>query len=203
MVLWGFPKSNKQQEREVAVILNESVPMVSLQFSFTNPEVIPVLVRHRSNETTEDRVVRTSHASGRLVIEPTEKCSVATVSVGIESAGYELVDAFHQERIDPKDPTGRRRYHTVRFQFARHEVAKVSEEFKTIRDQIHGESELFSTRFTRTARKFRARTPGALTSRHAVRFSIPTVSPCWFGERMKKAIASAMVQYHPDSTFSK
>ena len=113
--------------------------MVSLQFSFSNPEAIPVLVRHRSNETTEERVVRKNHASGRLVIEPTEKCSVATVFVGIESAGYELVDAFHQERIDPKDPIGRRRYHTVRFQFARHEVAQVSDEFKVIRGQIRNE----------------------------------------------------------------
>lgn len=121
------------------MILNESVPMVSLQFSFSNPEAIPVLVRHRSNEMPEERVVRKSHASGRLVIEPTENCSVATVFVGIELAGYELVDAFHQERIDPKDPTGRRRYHTVRFQFARHEVAKVSEEFQTIRGQIRHE----------------------------------------------------------------
>lgn len=41
--------------------LNENVLMVSLQFSFSNPEAIPVLVRHRSNEMPEERVVRTAH----------------------------------------------------------------------------------------------------------------------------------------------
>ena len=121
------------------MILNDNIPMINLQFSFNNPEVIPVLVGHRSNETTEERVVRKSHASGRLMIEPTEKCSIVDTLDGIESVGYELVDAFHQERIDPKDPTGRRRYHTVRFQFARSETAQISDEFKAIRDQIRNE----------------------------------------------------------------
>ena len=121
------------------MILNDNIPMINLQFSFNNPEVIPVLVGHRSNETTEERVVRKSHASGRLMIEPTEKCSIVDTLDGIESVGYELVDAFHQERLDPKDPTGRRRYHAVRFQFARQEVAQVSEEFKVIRDQVRYE----------------------------------------------------------------
>ena len=119
--------------------LNENIPMVSLQFSFSNPEAIPVLVRHRSNETMQERQVRKNHTSGQLVIGPTENCSIATMFTGIKSAGYELVDAFHQERIDPKDPTGRRRYHTVRFQFARSETAQISDEFKAIRDQIHYE----------------------------------------------------------------
>ena len=121
------------------MILNDNIPMISLQFSFNNPEVIPVLVGHRSNETTEERVVRKNHTSGQLVIEPTEKCSITTVFTGVESTGYELVDAFHQERIDPKDPTGKRRYHMVRFQFARSETAQISDEFRAIRDQIHYE----------------------------------------------------------------
>ena len=121
------------------VKLSESVPMVSVQFSFSNPEVIPVLVRHRNNETHEEhkeRDVRKNHASGRLVIEPTERCAVANILDGIESAGYELVDALYQERVDPKDPTGRRRYHMVRFQFAPRPAVQISTEFKTIREQI-------------------------------------------------------------------
>ncbi len=118
------------------VALNGSVRMVALQFSFSNPDAIPVSVKRQNRETPEERVVRKSHSSGVMVIEPTEKCSLEEFLVKLEAAGYEMVDAFYKERIDPKDPRGKRTYHMVRFLFARREFVELSDEFKKVRDGI-------------------------------------------------------------------
>lgn len=120
------------------VALNGTVRLVMLQFSFSNPDAIPATVKRQDRETPEERVVRKSHSSGVMVIEPTEKCSLVEFLEELEAAGYEMVDSFCKERIDAKDPRNRA-YHMVRFLFARREFVELSDEFKKVRDVIRAE----------------------------------------------------------------
>jgi hypothetical protein len=121
------------------VALNGTVRLVALQFSFSNSDAIPVSVKHLDRETQEERMERKSYLSGVMVIKPTEKCFLAEFLVELEAAGYEMVDAFYKERIDGKDPRGKRTYHTVRFLFARREFAELSDEFKKVRHTVRVE----------------------------------------------------------------
>lgn len=121
------------------VALNGTVRLVALQFSFSNPDAIPATVKRQDRETPEERVERKNHSSGVMVIEPTEKCSLVEFLGELEAAGYEMVDAFYKERIDAKDPRGKRSYHMVRFLFARREFVDLSDEFKKVRDTIRAE----------------------------------------------------------------
>lgn len=116
------------------VELDSFVRLIALQFSFSNPDVIPASVKRLDRETPEERNERKKHSNGTLVIEPTENCSLVDFLGELEAAGYEMVDAFYKERIDPKDPYGRRTYHMVRYLFARREFVDLSEEFKAVRD---------------------------------------------------------------------
>ena len=50
-----------------------------------------------------------------------------------------MVDSFYKERIDAKDPRGKRSYHMVRFLFARREFVELSDEFKKVRGVIRAE----------------------------------------------------------------
>ena len=116
------------------VVLNGLVRLVCLQFRFPNPGAILHLVRHR--ETSDER---RSGPSGVMVIEPTENCSLAEFLGELEVAGYEMFDALHEERIDPKDPCGKSVHHMVRFLFARKEFVKISTEFEGARIAIRSE----------------------------------------------------------------
>ncbi|MFA4999224.1 MAG: hypothetical protein WC519_00605 [Parcubacteria group bacterium] len=114
-----------------------AVPLVVLQFSFSNPNVIPVTVKRQNRETFEEHVARKGRStSGVMVIEPTERCSLVEFLKGLETAGYEMVDAFYKERIDDKDSRNKRTYHMVRFLFARREFIELSGEFKMVRDVV-------------------------------------------------------------------
>ncbi|MCX6741030.1 MAG: hypothetical protein NTY61_01385 [Candidatus Parcubacteria bacterium] len=110
--------------------------MAIVQFSFSNPDVIPDVVKRVEPETAPGREVRKSHSSGVMIIAPTEKCSIESIVTGLEGAGYELVDALYQTRKDGKDPRLQRMYHMVRFVFARHEFAEVSPEFMGVRGAV-------------------------------------------------------------------
>lgn len=116
------------------MITLNGVRLVVIQFSFSNPAAIPAGVARRAAETQEehvDRVERKSRETGLIVIEPTQNCSLATFAGEFEGAGYELVDAFYQERRDRKDPRAQRTYHMVRFVFAQELFADVSDEFRS------------------------------------------------------------------------
>ena len=89
------------------VALNGTARLVALQFSFSNPDAIPVSVKRLNRETQEERVERKNHSSGVMVIEPTEKCSLVEFLGELEAAGYEMVDGFYKMRIDAKDPSGK------------------------------------------------------------------------------------------------
>lgn len=125
--------------------LGPSVRMVSVQFSFSNPDVIPAVVKRAAPETTQVRTERKSRSSGTMIIVPTEKCSITGIMEALEAAGYELVDALYQTRLDGKDPRLQRKYHMVRFIFARHEFAQVSPEFMSVRDAIRAALQSMST----------------------------------------------------------
>lgn len=105
--------------------------LVSLQFMLNNTKVIPKGIPSRGMETTENLEKRTSHASiGSLIIQNVEKIDVSALMLQLVSSGYQLVDAFQQERTHEK---GGRTYNIVRFTFSVKEHATPSEEFLKIK----------------------------------------------------------------------
>ena len=121
------------------IVLNGTVRLVAMQFSFSNPDAIPATVKRLDQETQEERVKRKNYSSGVMIIKPTEKCFLVEFLGELEAAKYEMVDAFYKERIDAKDPRGKRTYHMVCFLFARREFVELSDEFKKVRDVIRAE----------------------------------------------------------------
>jgi len=120
--------------------LTESVKLISLQFSFTNPEAVPASVRRVAREELAARFARKDkEGTGFLVINPTEKCSILQFLDELESAGYELIYSHHQERPDGKDARGKRVYQMVRFQFALKGATEVSPEFLAVRDAVRAD----------------------------------------------------------------
>jgi hypothetical protein len=117
--------------------LDSSVRLVLVQFSFSNPDAIPPSVRWRRPETQEERVERKDHVAGVMIVQPTEGTSLAEFPRDLEAAGYKLVDAFCKERIN--DNPHLKRYHMVRFIFARREHAQISQGFWKVRDAIRAE----------------------------------------------------------------
>lgn len=115
--------------------LGPSVRLVSLQFSFNNPTVVPTCVKRLPFETLPEAINRkTVPIPGQALIQPTEDISLAAITQMLESNGYELVDAFYKPRIDPRNP--KKMYHMVRFVFAHRDHVVLSPEFKLIRDRI-------------------------------------------------------------------
>lgn len=104
--------------------------LISLQFSFTNSDAVPHSVRCLSPETPEERTERKSHASGAMIIQPTENCSLEKLLDELYANGYCLVDAFNKTRLDHKQLPGMKTYHIVRFIFARADAATQSEAFQ-------------------------------------------------------------------------
>lgn len=117
------------------IVLDKSVRTVILQFSFSNPNVVPASVRcRRKRETPKEQSKRKSHPSGTLIIEPTMNCKMSSFFGELLEEGYELVDASFQERVHLKNK--KQVYYAVRFVFCRKEFAKPTEEFKQKRDDI-------------------------------------------------------------------
>ncbi|MBI2030429.1 MAG: hypothetical protein HYT89_03690 [Candidatus Omnitrophica bacterium] len=119
--------------------LGEHVRMVMLQFNSSKPTFIPRGLMdwliEMGRETPEKRAARKSYpVAGIPVIEPTLQCSLREMPAALETAGYELADVLHEERLDGKDPAGKRTYHMIRFVFVRREVAEVSDDFKAVRN---------------------------------------------------------------------
>lgn len=121
------------------VVLDGSVRLVALQFSFSNPGAIPPSVKSLGPESFEERDARKSQSTGTLVIEPTENVFIPEFLIELEASGYEMVSGFYKERLNPKDSRGKRTYHMVRFLFARHEYVSISEYFRSVRDTIRAE----------------------------------------------------------------
>ncbi len=116
----------------MAATLDSTVRLISMQFNFSNPSVIPPKVKCLDKETPEERTIRKSRSTGVMVIEPTEGCSIVQFLEELKRAGYELVDAGYKQRIDAKDPKGKRMYYMTRFIFVRSELVESSDEFKAM-----------------------------------------------------------------------
>ena len=124
------------------------VRMVAIQFSFSNREVVPAVIRQRNRETPFENVARHLRTAGERVIEPTENVYLKEFLTELEAAGFELVDAFYQCR--PKGENLDRTYYMARFLFARRELAVPSAEFALVRDSIRTElQEMLHTAFWR------------------------------------------------------
>src|SRR3989344_7820783 len=114
--------------------LDSSIRLVMLQFSFTNPDVVPSCIKQLAHETQEEAVARKAMPiPGQPVIQPTEDASLAGLPSALEQVGYELVDAFYKPRINQESG---RTYHMVRFVFAHHDYVNLSDEFKRVRNTI-------------------------------------------------------------------
>lgn len=121
--------------------LNSRDRAIMLQFSFSNIEVIPALVKRANPETHVERAERKSEANinGIKLIDPVKNVSLVTFLEDLAEAGYVLVSSFYQERLDSKDFFGKEKYHTVRYFFVRREFDWPSEEFKAKRGDILAE----------------------------------------------------------------
>lgn len=117
--------------------LDSTARLVSLQFSFSNPNIIPKNVRRREQETKAESDTRKQNQGGILAIEPCENVSIATLVLELESLGYKLVDGLYQARQDRVRPS--QMYHMVRFIFARTEHAEISDQFREIQLKIREE----------------------------------------------------------------
>lgn len=117
--------------------LDQTARLVMMQFSFSNPSVIPNMVRRREAETKNQSEERKNRSStGIVIIEPSENTSVDLVD-SLEAHGYVLVDGVYQSRQNPHKPM--QTYHMVRFVFSRLEHAEMSEQFQTVQSIIRTE----------------------------------------------------------------
>ena len=112
------------------------VRMIALQFSFSNPDVIPPSVKHIEQETQDELLDRKSVTTGSMIIAPVGKCSLVEFIRELNVSGYEMVDAFYKKRIDAKNANDKKKYHMVRFLFAYRDFVKLSDEFKEAQDTI-------------------------------------------------------------------
>lgn len=102
--------------------INEGIGRIYLQFSFTNPRLVPSQMKPLPLETQENREWRKAGLTGRQVIAPTANCEVDDLLDQLKDAGYELVDACWQQRLGVS-PTGRDHYYMIHFEFRKRDQA--------------------------------------------------------------------------------
>ncbi len=115
--------------------LTKAPVLVTIQFSFSNPNIVPVSVKSLPRESVAESGERKARGTGKLVIEPTPRTSVLGLIVDLQKEGYVLVDALYQPRVDQHD--AKRTYYMVRFLFAREDSAQEPfESFAEVRLQV-------------------------------------------------------------------
>ena len=129
---------------------NNSARLISLKFSFSNSGIVPSSVRCLESETPEEQDERKKRASGILAIRPIQNVSLLKYLDDLEEAGYEMIDAFYQLRLDKDSRT----FHMVHFIFCQHEHAEISDEFRTRRDTIRADLRGICTQAAWRARAF-------------------------------------------------
>lgn len=90
-------------------ILDDSIRLIALQFSFANRAIIPQSFRQAARPDMRSPLTE----SGVCVMDPVEHVFLADLLRDL-GGEFELVDAFHQERV-----ASSKRYQMVRFVFAR------------------------------------------------------------------------------------
>lgn len=124
--------------------LDNSLRLIIFRFSFTNDNIIPHFVRHLPLEMLGERETKKKHhKDGKLIVAPTEKCSLLPFAQDVEKAGYELIDAFYQARLvneielkGGKLPSSKKLYHVLCFTFAQHRFARSTDEFKKFKESL-------------------------------------------------------------------
>ena len=125
--------------------LNNSVRLISFQFSFSNRKLVPAIFQKikKGTETVNMRKGRKGRkVSGKMLLPPTMNCFLGKIFNDLEDS-YALVNVFCQNRIDPKDPEAVNIYYAVRFTFARNEFAEPSSDFIKMRRSFYQEFKIF------------------------------------------------------------
>lgn len=126
-------------------LIGPKTPIVSMQFSVSNKDIVPKTLVDAGAESFEEWSERKGMPNGKLVIKPTELTSIAEFPVDLEGNGYEMVIAFYKERIHSSSFASKT-YHMVRFVFCRSEIAVVSDAFCNARDEIRRDLGVICTR---------------------------------------------------------
>lgn len=106
-------------------LLNGTVRLVMLQFSFSNVRALPAGLFEKEQETLDELTARRSGVKGVQFIEPIQDVSLFQFLLDLVKAGYVLVDAFFQMRSSARG----QQYPVVRFIFAAKESARRDGEF--------------------------------------------------------------------------
>lgn len=124
---------------------------VMVQFRFSNERAIPEGIKRKDPETREELEERVKrYPGGDWAIRSVQHCSLERLHEYLKDAGYVLVDAFSQERLDPCDIDCKRREYVVRFVFMRKGIAQISEAFRKARGcAVTALSEMCNTSFWR------------------------------------------------------
>ena len=117
-------------EGNPAVQLTEN-QMVMLQFYGTNPKAIPTVLCEVAPETEIELMNRRRPFNGALIVQPTKGCSLLDLIDDLQMHGFELVEAFRQERLDTKDELLANVYYMARFVFAMPATATVPVDYQS------------------------------------------------------------------------
>jgi len=113
---------------KISLPLSDNIRHILIQFSFYNERNVPLGIRSSPRETKMERKQRSSRKhQGEEIIPRTQNTKIDIIE-DLLLSGYVLVDAYHKERIDPKNEEAR--YQMVRFTFVREEHANVSDHYK-------------------------------------------------------------------------
>ncbi len=105
-------------------LLNGSVQLVMLQFSFSNDKIIPAGLFKKKEETVGELASRKSSMGGKQFIDSdTDDISVSKFISDLFDAGYFLADGFSQKRSNAQG----RYYQIVQFAFAKDTKGKSPE----------------------------------------------------------------------------
>lgn len=108
------------------MVLN-STTLVTLQFRLSSLSLVPLAVRGlRRKHSERPAYPPNGPTPGVQITDLAKNCDLSDSAFELKMAGYELVDAFHEERGDERRDT----HHIVRYVFARCEYVKpLAEEF--------------------------------------------------------------------------
>jgi len=115
--------------------LDQSVRIVTLQFSFSNPAVLPSFLDMGIEEWPNELVERKIQNHGDMVIAETHNCDISRFLAELERTGYCLVSGFCQERIN-HNKKSQGTYWMVRFMFVRKDCVRVSEGFEKVKHLV-------------------------------------------------------------------
>lgn len=115
--------------------LNGNVPLVVIQLSFSNKELVPWCVKEMNKEGDREAHQRAIKQNGQLIVQPVEECSVSGLIDDLEYSHYQLVDASWQERVNNRKEFADA-FYVVKFVFARDNSSKLGYLSQDIRSAL-------------------------------------------------------------------